>query len=72
MFAHISDPQLRAGCIGRSLARVEKDRYSIINLKVHRSLQKSKREDLIKLGVYRSLGGFVKRAIKIDSPPLIF
>jgi hypothetical protein len=71
IFAHILNLRLKASCIGRSSARVEKDRYSIINLEVYRNLQKFKRENLIKLGVYRSLGGFAGRAAKIDFPSLI-
>jgi hypothetical protein len=71
MFAHTPDPRLRAGCIGRSPARVEKDGYSVIGPGVHRSLQKPKREDLIGSGVHRSLGGFAGRAAGIDPPPLV-
>jgi hypothetical protein len=72
IFAHISDPRLRADYIGKSLARVEKDGYNIINLRIYKNLQKSKREDLIKSEIYRNLGGFIGRATKIDFPLFIF
>jgi hypothetical protein len=71
IFAHILNPRLKTGYIGKSLARVEKDKYNIINLKVHKNLQKLKREDLIKSEIYRNLGEFIERAAKIDPPPLI-